>query len=83
MIESKKLLLEVAVNMDSEIDGTCIKDIVWPKNCLVVSILRGNKELIPKGDTEIIYGDYLTIITDEDVYSEVLDSIEAISTQKK
>lgn len=79
-IESKKLLLEVAVNMDSEIDGTCIKDIVWPKNCLVVSILRGNKELIPKGDTEIIYGDYLTIITDEDVYSEVLDSIEAIST---
>ena len=78
--ESKKLLLEVAVHMDSEIDGKYIKDISWPENCLVVSILRGNKEIIPRGDIEIIGGDYLTIMTDEKIYSNVLDSIEIIST---
>ena len=66
--------------MDSEIDGKYVKDILWPENCLVVSILRGNKEIIPRGDTEIIGGDYLTIMTDEKIYSNVLDSIEIIST---
>ena len=81
--ESKKLLLEVAVHIDSEIDGKYIKDILWPENCLVVSILRGNKEIIPRGDIEIIGGDYLTIMTNEKIYSNVLDSIEIISTSSE
>ena len=37
--------------------------------------LRGDNELIPNGDTEIICGDYLTIMTDEEIYQELLDSI--------
>ena len=75
LTEGKKLLLEIAVSMDSVMVGKCIKDIKWPKNCLVVSILRGDNELIPNGDTEIICGDYLTIMTDEEIYQELLDSI--------
>ena len=75
LTEGKKLLLEIAVSMDSIMVGKCIKDIKWPKNCLVVSILRGDNELIPNGDTEIICGDYLTIMTDEEIYQELLDSI--------
>ena len=67
LTEGKKLLLEIAVSMDSVMVGKCIKDIKWPKNCLVVSILRG--------DNEIICGDYLTIMTDEEIYQELLDSI--------
>ena len=61
--------------MDSILVGKYIKDIKWPKNCLVVSILRGDSELIPNGDTEIICGDYLTIMIDEEIYQELLDSI--------
>ena len=75
LTEGKKLLLEIAVSMDSVMVGKCIKDIKWPQNCLVVSILRGDNELIPNGDTEIICGDYLTIMTDEEIYQELLDSI--------
>ena len=75
LTEGKKLLLEIVVSMDSVMVGKCIKDIKWPKNCLVVSILRGDNELIPNGDTEIICGDYLTIMTDEEIYQELLDSI--------
>ena len=75
LTEGKKLLSEIAVSMDSIMVGKCIKDIKWPKNCLVVSILRGDNELIPNGDTEIICGDYLTIMTDEEIYQELLDSI--------
>ena len=75
LTEGKKLLLEIAVSMDSILVGKYIKDIKWPKNCLVVSILRGDSELIPNGDTEIICGDYLTIMIDEEIYQELLDSI--------
>ena len=78
--ESKKLLLETVVHINSDIDGKRIKDVSWPKNCLVVSILRGNKEIIPRGDTIIISGDYLTIMTDENIYSKVMDEIGVIST---
>lgn len=75
LTEGKKILLEIAVSMDSILVGKYIKDIKWPKNCLVVSILRGDSELIPNGDTEIICGDYLTIMIDEEIYQELLDSI--------
>ena len=79
------LLIEIDFISNSSVEASLksdkyIKDISWPENCLVVSILRGNKEIIPRGDIEIIGGDYLTIMTDEKIYSNVLDSIEIIST---
>ena len=79
------LLIEIDFISNSSVEASLksdkyIKDISWPKNCLVVSILRGNKEIIPRGDTEIIGGDYLTIMTDEKIYSNILESIEIIST---
>ena len=75
LIEKKKILLEMVVSMDSDIVGKSIKDIKWPKNSLVVAISRGDKEIIPKGDTELICGDYLTIMTDTENYEELLSEI--------
>lgn len=77
---NKKTLLEVAVHMDSHIDGKLIKEIYWPKNTLVVSIVRGDKEIIAKGDTEILAGDYVTIITDQNRSADVLDKVVSISS---
>lgn len=77
---NKKTLLEVAVHMNSELDGKFIKDIMWPKNCLVVSIIRGDKEIIAKGNTQIIEGDYMTIITSQDESPNVLDDLLSMSS---
>jgi hypothetical protein len=63
--QANKVLLEVAVFMDSTLDGKQIKEIKWPPNCLLVGIKRGNEELIPKGDSTIYAGDYLIILVDE------------------
>lgn len=76
---SKKTLLEAAVHMNSELDGKCIKDVLWPKNCLVVAIIRGNKEILPKGCTEIIAGDYLTVMTDQSSSSEILEKVSKLA----
>jgi len=72
---NKKTLLEVAVHMDSEMDGKCIKDIQWPNNCLVVAINRGAEEILPDGSTEILAGDYLTLITEQSNTSDILEQV--------
>ena len=76
---NKKTLLEVSIHMDSKLDGKLIKEIIWPKNCLVVSIIRGDKEIIAKGNTEIIAGDYITIMTDQNESTDVLDNLLSMS----
>jgi len=58
-------LLEVTVNMGSYLEGKMIKDVEWPRNCLLVNIKRGENHVIPGGDTLILAGDYLNILTGE------------------
>lgn len=70
-----KVILETAVCMDTLIDGKMVKEIKWPNNCLLVSIKRGEKEIIPKGNTRIYPGDYLIALVDEDKAAEVKESL--------
>lgn len=72
---NKKTLLEAVVHRNSEIDGKCIKGISWPNNCLVVDITRGAVEILPKESTEILAGDYLTFMTDQSSFSEILEQV--------
>ena len=71
----KKTLIEIVVQIYSELDDKEIKDINWPNDCLVVSIYRGEKEILPKGDTKIYAGDLLVIMTNEDKASYMLEDI--------
>lgn len=76
-----KTLLEIAVFMGSEIEGNLIKDIKWPKDCLLVAVKRGNEEILPKGDTKVESGDLLVILVDEDIASEVMHDINELSEE--
>ena len=76
---NKRTLLEAAVHMNSELDGKCIKDISWPSNCLVVAITRGNNEILPKGSTEIIAGDYITVMTDQSSSPDILEKVSKLA----
>ncbi len=46
---------------DSFICGKRIRDILWPYNSLVTSLVRGDTDIVPDGETEISAGDKLTI----------------------
>jgi H+/Cl- antiporter ClcA len=63
---TEKVILEIPVSMGSILEGKKIKEIKWPQFCLLVGIKRGVKEIIPKGNTPIYAGDYLTVLVDED-----------------
>lgn len=62
---NNKVILEVPVCLDSEIDGKEIKEIKLPNHCLLVCVQRGAKELIPNGNTMLRSGDYLNVLVDE------------------
>lgn len=77
----KKTLLELGIFMGSEVEGKMIKDISWPKDCLIVAIKRGGKEIIPKGSTEIIAGDFIVVLVDDDKAADVLVKLQELSTE--
>ncbi|TGE32876.1 H(+)/Cl(-) exchange transporter ClcA [Desulfosporosinus sp. Sb-LF] len=71
--EKTKSILEFAVCLGSMLDGKKIKEVTWPSDCLLVSVKRGEREIIPKGDTVIYPGDYLIVLTNEDRVSKIND----------
>ena len=72
---NKKTLVEVSVELGSTMDNNYIKDIKWPEGSLVVSILRGEKEIIPHGKTLLLAGDLVTVMTNENTAPSVLEEI--------
>ncbi|MFZ5944188.1 MAG: ClC family H(+)/Cl(-) exchange transporter [Bacillota bacterium] len=61
-----KVILESYVCLGAEIDSKRIKDIQWPNDSLLVAIRRGEREIIPKGNTIIRAGDLIVLLTNED-----------------
>lgn len=80
--ESKrKILLESVVTVESALAGKRISELKWPEKCLLVSIQRGGKELIPKGNTMIYPGDYLIILANEDNESDIKACIKYMTKE--
>ena len=61
----------------SDAAGKLIKEVEWPRRCLLVSVQRGGEEFIPKGKTRLLASDLLVTLTDErdcaSVYKEMED----------
>ncbi|MDB8459224.1 ClC family H(+)/Cl(-) exchange transporter [Turicibacter sanguinis] len=70
-----KTLLEVPIFFDSFIDGKCVKDLALPENCLLVSVKRGNEEIIPRGNTLLHSGDILIVLVNEAVAGTIRDDL--------
>lgn len=60
-----KIILEIPVCLDSEMDRRMIKDLKLPPECLLVGIRRGEKEIIPRGKTALYSGDYILVLVNE------------------
>ncbi|MEY8000130.1 ClC family H(+)/Cl(-) exchange transporter [Clostridium sp. Mt-5] len=73
--DNKKTIVETVVHINSDICGKKIKNVTFPPHCLIVALKRGEKEIIPKGDTVIWAGDYLIILIDKSYEAEVRKSL--------
>lgn len=64
-LSEEKRLVETVVEMGSFVCDKAIADIKWPKRCLLISIKRNGKEIIPKGSTILKCGDQLMVLLDD------------------
>ncbi len=67
-ILENKILVSYIVEMGSICVGVKVKDIHLPRPCLFVSVVRGNSELIPRGETTLYPGDEIIMLVDKEYY---------------
>ncbi|MCT8975419.1 ClC family H(+)/Cl(-) exchange transporter [Clostridium sp. CX1] len=70
-----KNIIEIPVHHGCSLEGKEIKQFNWPQKCLLVAIKRGEKEIIPKGDTIIYAGDYLVVLINEEDRAEITKTL--------
>jgi H+/Cl- antiporter ClcA len=75
---SKHVLSEYLVPLDCNYINFKIKDIPFPKNAIVVSVIRNGKYIIPTEDFKIQYSDQVQILTDSNDYPYVREEIEEL-----
>ena len=75
---SKHVLSEYLVSLDCNFINFKVKDIPFPKNAIVVSVIRNGKYIIPTEDFHIKYGDQIHILSDVNDYPYVRQEIEEL-----
>jgi trk system potassium uptake protein TrkA len=69
------ILVEVIINKNSICCNRIISSLELPVECVIVSIIRNEKVIFPKGGIEIVEGDKLLITTNIEKLKEVEKSI--------
>lgn len=78
-----KIILEIPIILDSEMDNKMIKDLKLPPECLLIGVKRGEKEIIPKGKTILYSGDYLLVLVNENKAAATHDLLLKMSSSPK
>ena len=76
--KSHKVLIESDVYIGCRMDGEKIEKMLLPKGCLVVSVQREKKEIVPSGSTVLKGGDRLILLCsqgDVHIVEEKLNNI--------
>jgi hypothetical protein len=62
---------EVVVEAGSRCAGRRVREVSWPENFVIASLLREEQVHIPKGETILKAGDVLMVVASESAYREV------------
>ncbi|CAM3192117.1 ClC family H(+)/Cl(-) exchange transporter [Lactiplantibacillus plajomi] len=71
--------LEVPVFEGSQLEDHQVRDFKWPSESLLIAICRGERQVIPHGDTLMRAGDTLIILTDHANRAWVRRQIEQLT----
>jgi CIC family chloride channel protein len=62
---------EVVIQPGAACDGKAIRDVPWPRDCVIASIRRGSRLFIPRGETILKAGDALVFVAEGEARSLV------------
>ena len=69
----KLALVRVDLSAESPVIDKAVKDVVLPKNSVLVSIVRGENIIVPKGETVLLKGDDVIALTTIENEQQLLD----------
>ena len=72
----EKVLQEFVIAHGSPLENQTVSQEDWPVSCLLVAVRRNATELIPKGKTQLMAGDVLVVLSNEQDVPEVYDYME-------
>lgn len=72
--------VEFPVGEDSALAGVQVRDVTWPKDALLTSVHRGERQVIPHGDTLIRAGDILVVLTYQHNRAYVRQELRRLAT---
>lgn len=72
----EKVLLDGMIHHGSAAENKKVSEITWPDTCLLVSLMRGETEFVPKGETVLQAGDRIVLLCDENAASAVRQTLE-------
>lgn len=75
-----RLVAEIIVGNNSELDGKTIAEVSWPDNTLIVNVRRGDAEYVPDGNLILKAEDYVYLYAD-DVNIEAVESMAMEGTR--
>ncbi|MBT8971729.1 ClC family H(+)/Cl(-) exchange transporter [Lactobacillus delbrueckii subsp. bulgaricus] len=75
--------LTVSIYEGSQLADHQVKDIAWPDRTLVRVIHRGQKDIIPDGNTKLLAGDLLVLEIDENQRGLVYDKMASLQEAKE
>lgn len=71
----KLALVRVDLTSDSPVINKCVKDVRIPENSVLVSIVRGESIIVPKGETVLRKGDDIIALTTIENEQQLLDML--------
>ncbi len=62
---------ELVIRPRAPSDGKAISQIAWPHDCVIATLRRGRRRVIPRGDTLLQAGDVLAVVAEDDASATV------------
>jgi len=62
---------ELVIQAGAECDGHMVRDVSWPRDCVIASVRRGSNLFIPRGETILKTGDVLVFVAEGKAREEV------------
>ena len=69
------VMAELSMKEDTYWNNKLVKELSLPTECVLVSILRGEKVIYPRGDSEILKEDKVVIITNKSILSLLISDL--------
>lgn len=76
---AKREIFTVSVQPDCIADGRAVRDILWPSGAVVTEVARGEKKIMPDGDTTLQGGDVLTVVCRTDSPEKTNEDLKHIT----